>query len=58
MPLEENKNFLEEKREHPVYPKREKIEQKKEPVLEVKKEVVKKNNKKDKNNYNGQQSLF
>jgi hypothetical protein len=60
MPIEENKNFLEEKREHPVYPKREKIEPKKEPVPEVKKEVVdKKKIKKVKNNDNNEQaSLF
>jgi hypothetical protein len=62
MPIEENKNFLEEKREHPVYPKREKVEPKKETAPEVKKEVVeKKNNKKVKNkdsNNNEQGSLF
>lgn len=63
MPIEENKNFLEEKREHPVYPKREKIEIKKEPIPELKKEVIeKKNNKKvknkDNNNNSEQGSLF
>jgi hypothetical protein len=56
MPIEENKDFLKEKQEHPVYPKREKIEVKKEPAPEDNpvekkqkpepktKKIVKKNN--------------
>lgn len=63
MPIEENKNFLNEKQEHPIYPKPEKkVEIKKEPVTEIKKEVSeKKNSKKDKGsdkNNNEQISLF
>jgi len=56
MPIEENKDFLKEKQEHPVYPKREKVEVKKEPAPEDKpvekkqkpepktKKITKKNN--------------
>ena len=56
MPLEENKNFLNEKREHPTYEKRVY-----EPKTEVEKIVENKKKKKEKveekksNNNNGEQ---
>jgi len=65
MPIEENKDFLKEKQEHPVYPKREKVEVKKEPVPEPKPVVEKKQKPETKtkkivkkNNNDEQGSLF
>jgi hypothetical protein len=65
MPIEENKNFLNEKQEHPVYPKREKVEVKKEPIPEPKPVVDKKQKPEiktkkivKKNNNDEQGSLF
>jgi len=63
MPIEENKDFLKQKQEHPVYPKRENIEFKKEPspasVVEIKKKPEVKTKKTTKNNNNEEQgSLF
>lgn len=56
MPLEENKDFIKQKREHPVYPKREYI--KPEPKADTEPEKDKKTKKTKKGKNDEQQSLF